>query len=76
MIVCYFVADTLAFIIQGHSVVPCLTKHSKPKAQIPSQFYSLKLCIPTTILYQVKVFLKVTNTHLYITKNETTQKIS
>jgi hypothetical protein len=37
----------------------------------------MKLYIHTTIyFYQVKVFLKVTNTHLYINQKESKQEIS
>jgi hypothetical protein len=40
--------------------------HSKPKPRIPSQFYPIKLCIHTIILYQVKVFFQRSQTPPYI----------
>jgi hypothetical protein len=48
------------------------------KKQKPFQnqnFNSHKLYIHTMILYKMKVFLKVTNTSLYINQNETNQEI-
>jgi hypothetical protein len=48
----------------------------KLKSQFPSQLYCIKLYIHTTIyFYQVKVFPKVTNTHLYTNQKEIKQKI-
>jgi hypothetical protein len=42
---------------------------SKQKSQFPSQFYFMKFYIHiTTYFYQVKIFSKVTNIHLYTNK--------
>jgi hypothetical protein len=50
---------------------------SKLKSWLPSQFYSMKLYIHTIIyFYQVKVFPKVTNTHLCTNQKEIKQEIS
>jgi hypothetical protein len=50
---------------------------SKLKSQFLSQFYYMKLYIhTTTYFYQVRVFPKLTNTHLYIIQKETKQEIS
>jgi hypothetical protein len=47
------------------------------KSQFPSQLYSMNIYIhTTTYFYQVKVFPKVTNTHLYINQKEIKQEIS
>ncbi len=49
---------------------------SKRKSWFPSQLYSMKHYIHTTYFYQMRVFPKFTNTHLYINQKEIKQEIS
>jgi hypothetical protein len=71
------------YITSWHTILLSWTTHkqyqivSKLKSEFFSQFYYLKFYIHITIYFsQVKVFPKVTNTHLYIIQKKAKQAIS